>query len=491
MATYARYRHEGDVWDDVTPTVAVPGGTPYEITLGYWGVPALDVAAGQLDAFRVSGLFDGVKVNDTDVVAIGTMMSWNGTNGFTIDVNGVWRAAKPSPAGDSSVLLSINAATGGGGGVTDPRWAEDLGAWDATTAIPAVGPQAGFYHVAKPATDQVHDFGSGNETINSAGRIWTDGTRWFWEPFGTAGGADRDFSSVATLSALTTDLTTVELGHTRYVAASYANYKLVQNDGSSATDWRKLDDEISVTEAEFAALTDAISEANIPVGSRYIRVGLTPSQGWKWTGIAASGWIQDDSGGGGSGTGTITAAEVKTLYEGNADTNAFTDTYKAQLDNLIDVNVITAGYDAATPAALPAAEVGDMIRVGATGNGWTAGEWYKANVATPGGTFATRSGDWTKDADPIGPTGTTEHTEALFWTVTGANGVVTLGNDCTDPESAIFILRDGLTFQGTDGGAFPASQGNVTLSGAGNRICTVDAGDFGIQNQDKIIVKYK
>ena len=92
--------------------------------------------------------------------------------------------------------------------VIDPRWVEDLGSWDATTAVPAVGPQGGFYRVAKPATPQAVNLvgGSGNVTIDSPGRIWTDGVAWFWEPFGSGSAVEHhEVANIAARDALTAD----------------------------------------------------------------------------------------------------------------------------------------------------------------------------------------------------------------------------------------------------------------------------------------------
>ena len=41
---------------------------------------------------------------------------------------------------------------------------------------------------------------------------------------------------------------------------------------------------------------------------------------------------------------TLTAPEIKSLYEGNADTNAFSDPYKTKLDALIDGTDATERY---------------------------------------------------------------------------------------------------------------------------------------------------
>lgn len=247
MATYfARYIHEGDVWDDVAPSVDVKAATPYEISSGYWGVPSNDVTANVEDVFRVSGIFDGVKASAADAVAVGTMMAWNGSTGFTIDADGDWRAAKPSSSGDPRVLLVINASTSGGGsGSIDAAWTEDRGVWDATQAIPSVDVRGAFYHVNKPTTNQTKDFGSGNEIIRSRGKIWSDGTRWFWEPFNKPIG-----STVANKAALITQGVDPNEGFIAQLSNSKMRYRFLGGDETVAGNWQPILTSYSVSKAD-------------------------------------------------------------------------------------------------------------------------------------------------------------------------------------------------------------------------------------------------
>ena len=85
-------------------------------------------------------------------------------------------------------------------------------------------------------------------------------------------------------------------------------------------------------------------------------------------------------------------------------------------------------------------------------------------------------------------TATITKRDRLAWSVVGATGTVTLTADPTDPEEVLFVLRSGLVYTGTATGATGV---NVTLSGAGNRTATIDAGDFGINDGDKVLVIYE
>lgn len=67
----------------------------------------------------------------------------------------------------------------------------------------------------------------------------------------------------------------------------------------------------------------------------------------------------------------LTADDIKTLYESNADTNAFTDAEKTKLANLTSAYKGFFADDTALRAAYPTASNGDYATVGSTDTIWT------------------------------------------------------------------------------------------------------------------------
>lgn len=134
----AKYIQKGD-FIDYTPVAAVSAGDVVALGNNRFGIAPIDIAAGELGALQVVGVFELPKA--AGVIAIGALVFWTGgtTNsvGTTPVSNGyIGRAYAAAADADTTVLVQINAT--------------NIGAW---TLEPAAEPAAAT--VTAPTTSTI------------------------------------------------------------------------------------------------------------------------------------------------------------------------------------------------------------------------------------------------------------------------------------------------------------------------------------------------
>ena len=102
MPVYCEYAIEGDQSVEIAPSTDVDAGQPYEISSGYWGVPAVPVAEGERGSFRVKGVFYGRKTSMSSVYAVGELVDFTPGVGFAMGTT--WRVVHESTSLDEYLL---------------------------------------------------------------------------------------------------------------------------------------------------------------------------------------------------------------------------------------------------------------------------------------------------------------------------------------------------------------------------------------------------
>lgn len=108
----ATYRHEGRKVDH-TPGSAVTAGDVIDLGSGLVGIADRDIAASDLGAVAIEGVFDLTKEAGGGVTfAVGAVVDWDDTNNTSVAATtGDFAAGKAVAAaadGDSTVRVKIN-----------------------------------------------------------------------------------------------------------------------------------------------------------------------------------------------------------------------------------------------------------------------------------------------------------------------------------------------------------------------------------------------
>lgn len=106
----ATYKKQGDMLD-YTPGTAVAAGEVI-VQGALVGIAGRDIAAGELDALALTGIFDVFKLS-TDAVTVGQVLYWDaGNNRATTTASTHKRlglATAASASGQTQVLCKLNA----------------------------------------------------------------------------------------------------------------------------------------------------------------------------------------------------------------------------------------------------------------------------------------------------------------------------------------------------------------------------------------------